>query len=221
MIEELRFFVQPEPGRVVGPMSDDELRQALRDGRFPPEVAVRSELGPLFLPASAWAALAVRHRSLPPLPPFDADAPAPSVSPDLLLADKDVLDLVRFAVVDPARRVVTGPIVGFELRQAVLGGGHRTTLIAPLGTEQWVATRKLFDRTLSEGIAAAAVGESPDDASLRCPVCREFIRRNLQTCPECDEPTAGPPPSRGSFHEDPPGAASASLPVLRSRLLDR
>ena len=73
-MEDLRFYVQPEPGRVVGPISDDELRDALRNGRYPADVPVRHGDAPLWLPARAWATLALPLGNPPPAPAGDAAA---------------------------------------------------------------------------------------------------------------------------------------------------
>ncbi|MBL9022863.1 MAG: hypothetical protein JNL21_11745 [Myxococcales bacterium] len=207
-MEELRFYVQPEPGRVIGPMSDDELREALRAARYAPDVRVRLSDAPPWLPARAWAALALGSIEPPPMPEGE-----PTASPDLSLAPAEVLDLVRFHVAD--REVKGGkaevrhrsPQLGSALREAALGGGLRTTWVAPVGTADWVLARKLFDRTLTEGAAASLAGSAPDLKTQRCPICRELIQTDGDICPACDEPLAAPPASRGSFHEEPEGAS--------------
>lgn len=207
-MEELRFYVQPEPGRVIGPLTDDELREALRAARYAPDVRVRLSEAPLWLPARAWAALSLGSIAPPPLPEGE-----PTGSPDLALAPAEVLDIVRFHVTE--REIKAGqvevrprsPQLGSTLRESALGGGLRTTWVAPMGTSDWVLARKLFDRTLTEGAAASIAGSSPDLKKQRCPVCRELIQTDGDVCPACDEPLAAPPASRGSFHEEPEGAS--------------
>ncbi len=205
VIEELRFYVQPDPGRVVGPVTDDELRDALRAGKYPPEVRVRLAEAPLWLPAVAWPALGL---SAGPLPEPPAAEPVQGGSPDLFLARSEVVDLIRFAVADggPPRRA-TGTELGSTLRDAALVGRLRTAWVAPLGTSDWVLGRRLFDRTLNEGAGAVAAGSSPELATVRCPVCREVIGAQLEVCSECDEPVAAPPASRGSVPDEPEGAS--------------
>lgn len=203
-MEELRFYVQPEPGRVIGPLSDDELRDALRAGRYAPDVRVRLSEAPLWLPARAWAALALSSIEPPPMP--DAE---PAVSPDLALAPPELLDLVRFHVAERegAKIRYRSPQLGSVLRESSLGGQLRSAWVAPVGTSDWILAKKLFDRTLTEGAAASLAGSSPDLKKQRCPVCRELIQADGEVCPECDEPLAAAPASRGSFHEEPADAS--------------
>ena len=203
-MEELRFYIQPEPGRVIGPLGDDELRDALRSGLYAPDVGVRLSEAALWLPARAWAALALATIEPAPLPEGD-----PAVSPDLTLAPAEVLDLVRFHVAERSGAKITfrPPQLGSALREAALVGQLRTAWVAPVGTADWVLGRKLFDRTLTEGATAAIAASSPDLKTQRCPICRELIRGDGEVCPECDEPLAAPPASRGSIHDEPEGAS--------------
>lgn len=203
-MEDLRFYVQPEPGRVVGPLSDDELRDALKNGRFVPDAPVRLGDASLWLPARSWAALAVPLGN-PPAGPTDD---RPGVSPDLMLAPAEVLDLVRFFIADRAgiAFVVGGAKLGRALRDEVQGGSLRTAYVAPVGTSDWVLARRLFDRTLTEGALALLPGSSPELKTQRCSICREQVPADAEVCPECDEPL-GVPASRGSFHDEPEDAS--------------
>jgi DNA-binding beta-propeller fold protein YncE len=205
---ELRFYVQPEAQRVVGPLSDDLVREALRGGSFPADVRVRLASAPLWLPARAWAALGLD----PGLPPPAPVTPEENASPDLMLAPGDVLDVVRFAVVRSLGSEVAPTVdIGASIRQAVGGGRLRHAWIAPLGTADWVPARRLFDRTLTEGAVAFDPGSAPDLKTTRCPVCRELVPAATELCPECEEPLAAAPASRGSFHEEPEGASWIKL----------
>jgi DNA-binding beta-propeller fold protein YncE len=207
-LEELRFYVEIEPGKVAGPMSDDALRDALREGKFAPEARVRLDSMRWWLPARAWATLAAAPGELPA--PFDPKAAVVSSSPDLLLAPAELLDLLRFSVCEGGK--VHGPVVGAALRDAVEGGRHRAAFIAPVGTTDWVLARRLFDRTLPDGARAVVARFTTDGPFVRCPVCLEQILDGLKICTECDEPIGGAipmgvPSSRGTVPDDPEGAS--------------
>ncbi len=198
--------MQLAPGQVVGPMSDDELRDAIAAERYSATTPTRSGAAPLWLPAHAWAALALPAPPLHP-PPKPADVEARSPSPDLLLAPGEVLDTVRFALAEHGQSF--GPLPGKVVRDGFEGGRYRNALVAPLGTDDWIAARKLFDRTLSDGARATPAASAPDLKLMRCPVCRELIGDSLEVCPECDEPviTASVASMRGSIADDPEGAS--------------
>lgn len=201
----LRFYVQLAAGRIAGPLSDDELREGVRDGRYSDACRVRAGKAALWLPAQAWAALALSAPPLPPLPTA-VDPEGRALSPDLLLAPGDVLDMIRFVVVEHEQ--VFGPLPGKVLRDGVEGGRYRNALVAPVGTSDWVGIRKLFDRTLTDRARATPTELAPELKKLRCLVCRELVPALAETCPECDEPmVAMAPSSRGSVPDDPIGAS--------------
>ena len=200
-----QFLVQTAPGRTTGPLSDDALREALRAGDYPPEVRCREVETMLWLPACAWATLATPAPPLTP-PPVTQDGVLSS-SPDLLMAPIETLERLRFVVADHGQSF--GPINGAQIREGVTLGKYRQAHVAPLGTEDWVLARKIFDRTLSEGTRAVAHHSAPDLKTVRCGVCRELVAETATVCPECDE-SLGPrssPASRGSIPDDPEDAS--------------
>lgn len=200
----LRFFVQPAPGRIAGPLSDDDLRDALREGRYEPDVRVRCAAAPLWLPASAWAALGLVAPPNPPPPPIGEEERA--VSPDMLLAPSEVIDAVRFVIAEHGQSF--GPLPGKVVRDGFEGGKYRAARVSPVGTEDWLPARKLFDRTLTDGARAEQAQSAPELKTVRCPTCRELILETAEICPECDEPvTASVASTRGSIPDDPEGAS--------------
>ena len=203
----LPFYVQAGSGQQLGPISDDDLRDALRDGRYDASTRVRSVGAPLWLPAQAWAALALPPPALTP-PPAGTDGEGRGASPDLMLAPADVLDMVRFVVSENGQPY--GPLPGKVVRDGFEGGRYRSALIAPLGTSDWLAARKLFDRTLSDSARATQATSAPDIKKVRCPTCRELVVESVDVCPECDEPmmpASVAPSTRGSIADDQEGAS--------------
>lgn len=203
----LRFYVQVAAGKIAGPLSDDELRDGIRDGRFSDSVRVRVGAAHLWLPAAAWAALALPPGDLPAAPSEEVKS-SRSISPDLLLAPGEVLDMVRYIVLEHDQ--VFGPMPGRVLRDGVQGGRYRRAFIAPVGTDEWVAAAKLFDRTLSDSARAVIAESSPELKTVRCPICRESITESATVCPECDEaisPASMSPSSRASYGDEPEGAS--------------
>ncbi|MBK6515150.1 MAG: hypothetical protein IPM79_19710 [Polyangiaceae bacterium] len=201
----LRFYVQAAAGRIVGPLTDDEVREAVQSGTYSDGVPVRSGAGMLWLPARAWAALALPAGALAAAP---ADQAPGSISPDLLLAPGEVLDMVRFAVLEHGQ--VFGPLPGKVLRDGFGGGRYNKALVAPHGTQDWVAASKLFDRTLDDHARAVALESAPDLKRVRCRVCREHIPESATICPECDEPVGVPSAaasSRSSVTDEVEGAS--------------
>jgi len=164
---------------------------------------VKIERGlPIWLPPTAFMGLAAASDA--PKPPAAPAGPDDGGSPDLRMAPSEVLDALRFFLFD--RDAVTGPHPGRGLREGFEGGKLRAAQIAVAGTSDWVAARKLFDRTLTDGARARATPSAPHLKSVRCLTCRELILASEEICPECDEPTAAAPPaSRGSIADDPEG----------------
>jgi hypothetical protein len=216
--DELAFFID-DHGTTIGPRSDDELRTELRELALDPDVRVRLASSHVWAPARAWATLAVSRTSGIPLPrPQNAHDPGVSGgSPDLLSAPSRVLDMLLYVLFEQGR--TSGPMSGEHIRKAFEGGKHHTSLVCIWGTEEWVATRRLFDRTLTDGqpaVSTASLPELPLVSTLttsrtRCPTCLEVVAAKQLICPECDEPldavTSGVrSSSSGSIPDEPPDA---------------
>ncbi len=212
MSDELGFFIE-EGGRSIGPTTDDDLRDRLREGTLDPDAVVRLASAQVRAPARAWATLAVRRSSAHPLPkPSNPrESGTGGASPDLLSAPRDVLDMLLYVLFEEERS--SGPFTGEQIRAAVEGGKHRAALVAIVGTEDWIAARRLFDRTLTDGSAALAVVSAKASAALttvRCPTCLEVVVATGTQCPECDEPLEPASAARssraGSIPDEPEGA---------------
>jgi len=207
--EQLCFHVHARKGV----STDDQLRDELRAQQLDPDVRLRLEGSNLWLPARAWATLAVRTSlAVMPPPPADGDQP-PSVSPDLLAAPRDIHDILLWWLAENGRTF--GPLVGAEVRDAFEGGRYRRARATPVGTEDWIPVGRIFDRTLTDVNRVAPAVALLDRRRIRCPTCREEIPATVEVCPECDESVASPqgPPSsaRSSVPDEDPSAGFLAL----------
>jgi hypothetical protein len=205
---ETRFFVEPTGAAASsGPYDIADVAAGLETGRYPAGTRVKLEQGlPMWLPAEAFVDLvaptSAKRSPSPPAGVVDELAGPP----DLLAAASPIVDSLSFFVLDAGK--VSGPFAGHEVRDAFEGGRLRAAAVLVSGTAEWIPARKLFDRTLTDGARARPTPQSPHLKTVRCPTCRELIDATLETCPECDEPTAlAAPPSRGSIPDDPEDAS--------------
>ncbi len=225
--DEIRFYV--EGGAIgPGPFTDDELRDALREGRLDPGVPVRLAGHDLLVPAHAWATFA-RERTLASLPP--PPSPEGALS-ELVAALKTTPASVRDMLLWCTREgnVTSGPFTGGELRRLLASGRMKTALVAIVDTTDWYSVRLVFgagaappestrgpsgiadDGPLSAGRRSPRPDDPPNllavarDPLTRCPTCLEAVPRSAELCPHCDEPTdvlAPPSTSRpASLGED-------------------
>ncbi len=207
--EQLCFHVQARPGV----STDDQLREALRAGELDPEVRLRLEGTHVWLPARAWATLAVRTSlGALPAPPSD-ESPPSTVSPDLLAAPRFIHDMVLWCMAEGNRTF--GPLLGAEIRDAFEGGRYRRARATPVGLEDWIPVGRIFDRTLTDANRVAPAIALLDRRRVRCPTCREEIPAVAEVCPECEESVAtpaGPPSSaRSSVPDEDPHAGFMAL----------
>lgn len=215
MSDELSFYID-DAGKITGPRSDDAIRAELRELTLDPDVRVRLASSRVWAPARAWATLAVARTSGVPLPrPAAHEVGLTSGSPDFLSAPAAVLDMLLFVVAESGK--VNGPITGEQFRKGVDGGRHRHALVAVWGTDEWIAARRLFDRTLPDGQPAVSTASDPglplvhpSNGRLRCPTCLEIVASSASICPECDEPME--PASVGSRSSSLSGVRSGSVP---------
>jgi len=207
--EPIRFHVDGQ--RAL--RTDDDLRDALRDGLVDADVRLRLEGTALWAPARAWATLAVRTSlsELPKAPQAD-EGPA-SVSPDLLGAPRFLHDMLLWCLVEGDRTL--GPLVGAEIRDGFEGGKFRRARATPVGVTDWIPVGRIFDRTLTDANRAAPAILVAERRRVRCPTCREEVPATALICPECEESldSAGVPPSsaRSSVPDEDPSAGFFAL----------
>jgi DNA-binding beta-propeller fold protein YncE len=206
---ELRFFLERN-AQVAGPLSDDDVRDALREGRLEPGTRVRLAGSDLWLPPAAFATFAVRRDSLPP-PDAPTGAPPP-IDPGLAATGAALRELLMYWLRDAGR--TTGPFVGEHLRRAVQEGRHKDAIVHVVDFGGWVSIAQIFSS--EPALATDPPPRSVDAArasvptSARCPICLEKIPIGLELCSECGEPaTSTGPRSAGepSIPDDRPGAS--------------
>lgn len=207
--EPIRFHVAGQTAL----RTDDELRDALRDGQLDADVRLRLEGTSLWAPARAWATLAVRT-SLSELPRAPATVAGPvTVSPDLLGAPRFLHDMLLWCLIEGDRAF--GPLVGADVREGFEGGRFRRARATPVGLADWVPVGRIFDRTLTDANRAAPAMLLPERRRVRCPTCREEVPATALVCPECEESldAAGAPPSsaRSSLPDEDPSAGFLAL----------
>ena len=193
MDEELRFYIRRQD-RVAGPLTDDEIRGAVREGTLEPGTELRLVGSDLWAPPHAWATFVAR-RSLPELPPPPTEV-ARELPPELLGSSESLRDMLLFVVSEGSRTF--GPLTGEQVRIGLAAGRYREAAAAVLDTDGWYTVRLLFGRT--EGPAAPVAAKAlaapssvgADKLSMRCPTCLETIPLASDVCPECDEPTLEP-----------------------------
>jgi DNA-binding beta-propeller fold protein YncE len=212
--DEIRFFVEGG-GMGPGPFTDDEVRDALRDGRLDPSVPVRLAGHDLLVPAHAWATFA-RQRTIASLPPPpSADGARSELVAALKATPASVRDMLLWCTREG--NVTSGPFTGGELRRLLAQGRMKTALVAIVDTTDWYPVRLVFgagaapaegpakraapgdDGPLSAGRPPVKTDAPPPPSLLttpppreplvRCPTCLEAVPRSAEICPHCDEPT--------------------------------
>jgi DNA-binding beta-propeller fold protein YncE len=207
---DLHFYIERN-GQVAGPVSDDDVRDAVRQGRFEPGTRVRLVGTDLWATPAAFATFAARRESLPPPETLPEDPPPRDLPRDLASTSPTVRDLLLFWLVDGARPI--GPFTGEQIRRAWEDGRYRAASVALVDTSAWYPIQLLFGRD-----PAPATDAAPPSLSLpltRCPVCLEQVPLGLEICSECGEPWGAPVPAHAagppSIPDDRPGASWLSM----------
>ena len=217
MDEEIRFYIE-RAGNVAGPVTDDEVRDALREGRLEAGTRVRLAGSDLWVSPRVFATFAISRAGAGPVPTAPL-AIVDELPPELAAAGAALLDLLLFWVHEGTHTF--GPLTGEQLRVGQKSGRYRGSAITLLDPLVWYPSALLFggapgsvaptttrasrSSTIYLGAAAepaarasSLVGDVPVAAQARCAVCLERIPRNVDICPECGEASvATPPPSTG------------------------
>lgn len=230
---ELRFYLERD-GRSVGPVPDDEVRDAIREGTLDRLAPVRLAGTELTLPAESWATFALRREHAPVAYPAMSMV-LRGLTEGLRSAPREVRELLLYRVAE--RGATFGPLTGEQLRRAYVTGRYVDALVAILHTDVWFPIALLFGELTSGGAQRSSGREldaqsgregsasgrearrSSGDALVRCPFCCELVANEAAICPECDEPLVAarsvpPAPPSGpsssgppSIPDDPPDAS--------------
>ena len=221
MDEEIRFYIE-RAGNVAGPVTDDEVRDALREGRLEAGTRVRLAGSDLWVVPRVFATFALSRAGAGPVPTAPTTV-VDDVPPELLYGGAALLDLLLFWVHEGTHTF--GPLTGEQLRVGQASGRYRGSSVTLLEPLVWYPSALLFGRepatsasttsstsrrasrssTIYLGAAAEPVARASSVASdlpaatqARCAVCLERIPRSAEICPECGEAAvATPPPSTG------------------------
>ena len=226
MDEEIRFYIE-RAGNVAGPVTDDEVRDALREGRLEAGTRVRLAGSDLWLAPSVFATFALSRPGASATPTAPTTL-AQELPPALAQASAALLDLLLFWVREGAHTF--GPLTGEQIRAGQETGRYRSAAVTLLDPLVWYPAALLFGRTSTSagattkrtsstiylGAAADPIAratsvssELPAAEQARCAVCLERIPRSVDICPECGEAVAAAaPPSTGpaSIPDLPPDA---------------
>jgi hypothetical protein len=215
--EEIRFYIE-RAGNVAGPVTDDEVRDALREGRLEPGTRVRLAGSDLWVSPRVFATFAMSRNGagLVPTAPTTLEKVLPT---ELASGGSTLLDLLLFWVHEGAHTF--GPLTGEQLRVGQETGRYRDAAVTLLDPLVWYPAALMFARAPAEvtsttkrasrsstiylGAAAEPAARASSIASdvpvamqARCAVCLERIPRSVDICPECGEPAAATsPPSTG------------------------
>jgi hypothetical protein len=215
--EEIRFYIE-RAGNVAGPVTDDEVRDALREGRLEPGTRVRLAGSDLWVSPRVFATFAMSRNGagLVPTAPTTLEKVLPA---ELASGGSTLLDLLLFWVHEGAHTF--GPLTGEQLRVGQETGRYRDAAVTLLDPLVWYPAALMFARAPAEvtsttkrasrsstiylGAAAEPAARASSIASdvpvamqARCAVCLERIPRSVDICPECGEPAAATsPPSTG------------------------
>lgn len=220
MDEEIRFYIE-RSGNVAGPVTDDEVRDALRGGRLEAGTRVRLAGSDLWAAPRVFATFALSRPGASAAPPAPAPAAvAKELPPELAQASAALLDLLLFWVHEGTH--IFGPLTGEQLRVGRASGRYRGAAVTLLEPLAWYPAALLFGRasasreaaatrpaprssTIYLGAAADPIAratsvpsEVPAKEQARCAVCLERIARGVEICPECGEAAvAAPAPKTG------------------------
>ncbi|MEO7330096.1 MAG: hypothetical protein ABI193_16090 [Minicystis sp.] len=235
MDEEIRFYIE-RAGNVAGPVTDDEIREALRSDRLEPGTRVRLTGSDLWVTPQVFATFA-RSRAPSGSPPPAPTSLTKELAPGLASASTALLDLLLFWVSEGGQSF--GPLTGEQIRQGHAAGRYRKAAVCLLDSAAWYAIAQLFGRDptrattpgaraiylgaaaspslvpISEASPAARALSVPSElssaATTTCTVCLERIPAGREICPECQEPVNAFSPAslRGpaSIPDDLPGAS--------------
>ncbi|MEO5728450.1 MAG: hypothetical protein ABI134_04860, partial [Byssovorax sp.] len=146
MDEEIRFYIE-RAGNVAGPVTDDEVRDALREGRLEAGTRVRLAGSDLWVAPRVFATFAPFASARPGASamPTAPTALAQELPPELAQASVALLDLLLFWIHEGAHTF--GPLTGEQIRLGQETGRYRSAAVTLLDPLVWYPGALLFGRT--------------------------------------------------------------------------
>jgi hypothetical protein len=139
--DAIRFYIEPA-GDVTSPVTSDEIREALREGRLDAAARVRLAGSDPWLPPRAFALFAkaagASFSSTPPAP----RAIARELPPDLASVEPTLLEMLLFWMLEGGPPF--GPLSGEQVRAGYEVGLYRSASLAIVGTDAWYPAPLLF-----------------------------------------------------------------------------
>jgi hypothetical protein len=144
MDDELRFYIDRR-GKVTGPVTDDVVREALRDGKLAADARVRLAGSELWVSPRAFATLSRIPSAGPATLPSPPAAVAADLPADLAAAPQTLRDLLLFWLHEGD--LVFGPLSGERIRLGVESGQYRDAAVLLVDGDAWhraslLATRR-------------------------------------------------------------------------------
>jgi DNA-binding beta-propeller fold protein YncE len=171
--DDLRFYLDRR-GKISGPVSDDDVRVALRDGKLAPDARVRLEGSEVWASARAFVALAHAPGAARPTLPAAPDAVAREVPAALAAAPEALRDALLFWVHEGTR--ILGPLSGADIRRAVEAGQMAHASVSLVDSGVWYAATDLVRRR-DPAPATASVTMGPQAAPYPGPAEPGHIAR--------------------------------------------
>jgi DNA-binding beta-propeller fold protein YncE len=153
-VDEIRFFIERR-GKVTGPVTDDDVRDALREGKL--EASARLRLAGTDLWASPRAFLALAKSpgaGAAALPPYPA-AIARDLSAELGATPQAIRDVLMFWIAEA--ELVFGPLSGAQLRGSLEAGHHGDAAAMLVDGAEWVRAALVVPPRRASSISASAV----------------------------------------------------------------
>lgn len=206
MDDEIRFYIE-RAGNVAGPVTDDEVRDALREGRLEAGTRVRLAGSDLWVSPRVFATFAMSRSGAgaTPAPPAALLAELP---PELAQASVALLDLLLFWVHEGAHTF--GPLTGEQIRFGQEAGRYRGSAVTLLDPVIWYPAALLFGR------APASVGPATKrtTASIDSTASQRASRSSTIYLGAAAEPVA----RAASIAGDLPAATQARCVVCLERI---
>lgn len=202
MDDEIRFYLDLGD-RVTGPVTDDDIRDAMREGRLAPGARVRLVGSELWASPRAFAALAHSPGSVRPELPSPSGVAPREVPPELAAMPQALRDLLLFWLHEGAR--VSGPRSGADLRREVEAGLHARASASLVDSGLWYPVSLVAPRRDPSAVPAVQPAREPS-----IPSGGEKRGRPSQRAIYLGA-AASPPSSRGSAPASAPVSIATSI----------